>query len=72
MNPSESKGRCVPVTPGKDLVHTCRRPVGGDKTAQSPLYAFTVTNPDGTIWLQIMATEAREIFFDDDGFVIEL
>lgn len=60
--PFSTRGGCVPVThdPEHILVHTCRRPVGGDRTIKAPTYALVVTN-DG---------EIDDLFQDELGNVV--
>jgi hypothetical protein len=41
-------------------------------TARSPRFVLSVTNPDSTIWLEVLANEQRFFLFDDDNSVIQL
>jgi hypothetical protein len=63
MKAFSTRGGCVPVVPdaGHLLVHTCRRPVGGEKTIQAPQFILTVTNGEGGI---------EDLFEDENGVVV--
>jgi hypothetical protein len=47
----DNRGDCIPLLgdPNKIFTHTCRRPVGGDKTVGAPQYELTVENPPDDI-----------------------
>jgi hypothetical protein len=62
--PFSTRGGCVPVVHSDHLlVHTCRRPVGGDKTIGAPQYSLTVTN--GGVVEDLFQDELGNVVVDD-------
>jgi hypothetical protein len=65
--PFSTRGGCTPVVHDHDhlIDHTCRRPVGGDKTSQAPGYTLTVNNPDGGGIEDLFEDEISRVVVDD-------
>lgn len=58
----DSRGACVPVTRGQDLVSSCRPAQCGDKTIGVPGFILVVTNPANLL----LQEDTGELILEDD------
>lgn len=59
----DSRGACVPVTRGEDLVSSCKPAQCGDKTIGGPKFVPVITNPLNLL----LQEDTGELILENNG-----